>query len=528
MRVALYARYSSELQKDRSIEDQLALLTQFAGRQGWRIVQTFEDRALSGASMIGRDGIMALMEQAKKRVFDAVLVESLDRLSRDVGDLDGLFKRLTHWGIQIQTVHEGTTDRLKVGIRGIVGALYLEDLSQKVRRGMSGQAREGKNTGGRAYGYRAVPGKPGELVIEEGEAEIIRRIFSEYLGGRSPKMIAHRLNTDGIPAPRTKLWKANTILGDANRAHGILRNKRYIGEVCWNKVTYRRDPDTRQRTWIANPNGDWVHKTGVEHLRIVDDETFEAVQHLLERFSKKPQGAAKRPKHLLSGLVKCGACGGTFVFKGSHEKRPRLECSTKKESGSCSHGRTYYADEITSLLFKGLADTLSCPEAIREYLAEYRAERERLAQQEGKIRDRLARQLQSVRSSLERLVDALANGLATADTVRDKILSQENERERLCRELESIPSKINVVELHPAAVTRYIQHIETLSENVAKGEVGDEDRNSLRQLVDRIIVYPTEPGHLDLQVMGKLSALLGDAELPPTARLRAGDFVGAG
>lgn len=81
---------------------------------------------------------------------------------------------------------------------------------------------------------------------------------------------------------------------------------------------------------------------------------------------------------------------------------------------------------------------------------------------------------------------------------------------------------VNLVELHPSAVTRYMAHIETLSESVAKGEVGDEDRNALRQLVDRTIVYPAEPGHLDLHVMGKLSALLGDAELPPPARLRAG------
>ena len=83
-------------------------------------------------------------------------------------------------------MHEGTTDRLKVGIRGIVGALYLQDLAQKVRRGMTGRAREGKIVGGRAYGYRAVPGRPGEMEIVEKEAESV----NEY--SRNTLPVAHQ------------------------------------------------------------------------------------------------------------------------------------------------------------------------------------------------------------------------------------------------------------------------------------------------------------------------------------------------
>jgi hypothetical protein len=112
-----------------------------------KLVDRYEDRAQSGASLIGRAGIMLMMERAMVRAFDAVLVESLDRLSRDVGDLDGLYKRFTHWGVRIETMHEGTTDRLKVGIRGIVGALYLQDLAQKVWCGKTGQGTRGKDCG---------------------------------------------------------------------------------------------------------------------------------------------------------------------------------------------------------------------------------------------------------------------------------------------------------------------------------------------------------------------------------------------
>lgn len=226
--------------------------------------------------------------------------------------------------------------------------------------------------------------------------------------------------------------------------------------------------------------------------------------------------------------MKCGVCGGGFVFKGAKGKRPRPECSTKKESGSCSHRRTYYAEDITDLVFKGLADSLRSPEAVREYLAEYRVERERLAVQENKSRDRLSRQLNAIHGSLERLINAIADGLATVEMVKDKILALENDRERIQRELEAIPATVNVVELHPAAVTGYVKHIESLTESIARGKVGEGDRTALRALIDSIIIHPAEPGHLDLEVLGKLTALLGDVEFPPTARLRVGDFVGAG
>lgn len=89
----IYARFSSDLQKDRSVEDQAAICEQLASREGYKVIEIFSDRAKSGASMFERDGLLALMTAAKKRSFDAVIVESLDRLSRDQEDLAGIFKR---------------------------------------------------------------------------------------------------------------------------------------------------------------------------------------------------------------------------------------------------------------------------------------------------------------------------------------------------------------------------------------------------------------------------------------------------
>src|SRR5881394_2940665 len=106
----IYARFSSDLQRDQSIDDQVTLCEQIAKREGDKVVQVFNDRAKSGASMFERDGLLSLMQAAKRRSFDAVISESLDRLSRDQEDLAGIFKRLKFGEIRLITNEGEATD----------------------------------------------------------------------------------------------------------------------------------------------------------------------------------------------------------------------------------------------------------------------------------------------------------------------------------------------------------------------------------------------------------------------------------
>src|SRR5690606_4142407 len=102
----------------------------------------------------GREALYNMLQDAHAGKFDVIVVEALDRLSRDMEDLAGMYKRLTFHGIEIRAVHEGTVNTILVGLRGIIGQLYREDNVHKVRRGMSGLIRQGLYAGGRAYGYR--------------------------------------------------------------------------------------------------------------------------------------------------------------------------------------------------------------------------------------------------------------------------------------------------------------------------------------------------------------------------------------
>lgn len=112
---------------------------------------------------------------------------------------------------------------------------------------MTRELTEGRSAGGRAYGYRPVPGRLGELVIHAEEAAIVRRVFEDYVGGRSSREIAGRLNDEGISPPRGTHWNASTINGQPERGCGILLNPVYGGVIVWNRVSMVRNPDTGKR-----------------------------------------------------------------------------------------------------------------------------------------------------------------------------------------------------------------------------------------------------------------------------------------
>ncbi len=139
----------------------------------------------------------------------------------------------------------------------MMASYFLENLAHKVRRGQAGVIRSGRRAGGRAYGYRPVPGRPGEMTIVEEQAETVRRICRDYARGRSPRSIAGAINREGIAPPRGSSWNASTITGSRQRGSGILGNVLHRGRLIWNRVRMVKDPDTGRRVSRVNPESEW-------------------------------------------------------------------------------------------------------------------------------------------------------------------------------------------------------------------------------------------------------------------------------
>src|SRR5437764_310467 len=180
MRAVIYARYSSENQREASIEDQVHICKERIEREGWTLTSSYTDSAMSGASRL-RPDYQKLLQDVRAGLIDIVVSEALDRLSRDQEDVASLYKHLSFAGVKLVTLAEGEISELHVGLKGTMNALFIKDLAAKTHRGLHGRVEEGRSAGGISFGYRKtiehdVRGEAvhGGRAIDEAEAAIVR------------------------------------------------------------------------------------------------------------------------------------------------------------------------------------------------------------------------------------------------------------------------------------------------------------------------------------------------------------------
>ncbi|KEO53500.1 recombinase family protein, partial [Thioclava pacifica] len=509
MKAALYARYSSDNQRDASIEDQLRICRARAEREGWTIIDSYTDRAISGASLL-RPGVQELISDALKGRFDVILAESLDRLSRDQEDIAGLYKRMRFAGVSIVTLSEGEVSELHIGLKGTMGALFLKDLADKTRRGLRGRVEKGRSGGGLCYGYDVIrtadPDDRGERDINPAEANVVRRIFRDYLSGQSSRTIAMTLNREGISGPQGKEWGPSTIHGNPKRGTGILNNELYIGRLVWNRLRYMKDPDTGKRVSRPNPESEWVVQE-VPDLRIVDQDLWDAVKKRQKSLSfdtsatgSNPMNDRRRPKHLFGGLIKCGCCGGGY----SLISKDLLGCAASRNKGTCDNRLNIRRDALEASILNGLRKHLMSPELFNEFCAEFTREVNRLRIERGADLAGWRSELEKVDRELDKMVDAILQGFPPAK-LKDKAEKLEARKAELSELLDNADEPPPL--LHPNMARMYQDRIAKLCENLQSEEDRGAAVDVLRSLVDEITLVP-ENGELSIVLRGDLGAIL--------------------
>jgi site-specific DNA recombinase len=401
VRTAAYARYSSDAQREASLEDQLRNVRAFCARQGWPAPQEFADAAISG-SRLDRPGYQRLLAVAHE--FDIILVDDLSRLSRDSIESARALKRLKFAGVRVIGVSDGIDTARKdakvgAGLRGLMSELYLDDLAEKTHRGLTGRALDGASAGGLPYGYRVT--KTGEREIDQARAEVVRRIMADYLDGKTARQIAYALNAEGLPSPRGSSWAMSAIHGDKKRGIGILANPIYMGRQIWNRTKWEKHPDTGRRVPKRRPESEWIVREKPE-LAIVDRQTFEAVQRRLGSQSRKIIGAGRPPRHLLSGLLRCDQCGGPVVaIDGT-----RYGCATAKDRGTCSSTLRFNRRVADEKMLAGVREQLLSPSLFAEFKRARQAELRRRTSDGDEAHKRLAK----AKAWRENVVQAIREG----------------------------------------------------------------------------------------------------------------------
>ncbi len=529
MNAAIYARYSSLLQSATSLEDQVRLCHEAAAKLGYTVRDghVLSDQEISGATP-DRPGYRRLLELARAREIDAILVESQDRLWRDQAEMHRAIKQLRFWNVRVISITTNTdlTDRtggILATIVGLKDELFLSDLRDKTRRGMTGAIHRGLSVGGRAFGYRSEPVQDEtrktighRRVIDSGEAEVVRYIFRLYSDGLTPRAIAHRLNAERVSPPRgargrkTGSWTPATITGSTARALGILNNPMYTGKIAWNRSYKVRNPETDKRHMRPRPRAEWVWVDAPE-LRILPDDLWERVQARRQqrRFTATGAIGGARPKYLLSGLVVCGECGGRYGVQFHRAGIRHYGCAVHFDRGPvvCANGRLIRQDVIEKKILDHVFGNLFAPHRLAYLCHAVDAALERRLRQGGDVLAQREAALRDARRELANIATAIRQGVLTPTT---RAMLEDAERrvaalEQAVSDAKRRPAPVASVQ---SVVERYLRDLRaTLETNV------DEARRLLRLAIETIVLR-REGAHLVARVTGNLTGLLslGDQE----------------
>lgn len=502
MRAALYARFSTDLQRLTSIDDQLRMARARAIADGHEVVAEFSDDGVSGSMPIeSRPGSRALMDLAADGGFDVLVIEALDRFSRDVVDQERMVRRLEHHLIAIVGVVDGYSSSFEGRemyrvMRGAMNQQLLRDIAKKTHRGLAGQISRGFHAGGISYGYKSVVvgvdarGEPigHRLEVDPEPARWVRWIFEQFAEGQSAQAIAHELNRLGIPSTRGSTWAVSAIFGARLKGSGILNNEIYIGRYIWNRSKWVKNPDTGRRQRLDRPEAEWITAERPE-LRIIDDALWGRVRARMDRprLAGGTQGKGQQPRTLFGGLMACGLCGGAMIAINAWS----YGCAARKDRGpSVCAGVSAPRKAVDARLLTAAREDLLSPESMVEFharVAQVVAERDRLQGGDaGKVRARLV----ELAGEIERLVDAVVKS-GHSPAIQKRLQAAEEEQARLRGQIAAWkPGKV----VSAASLAKYRQKVLELQAALQADAM--RAREALRELLGPIRIVPAANGEI--------------------------------
>jgi site-specific DNA recombinase len=525
LRAAVYARYSSDLQRDASIEDQIEVCRRHAESRGWTVVKVYADRNQSGTSRF-RSEFQQMQVDAEAGHFDIILVEALDRLSRRIADVADLHDRLTFLGIKLHAVNAGEITPMHAAVLGMMAQAYSKDLGEKTKRGQLGRALKGKIPGGKAYGYDVLPAGAdgaGGRSINATEAAVVRRIFEFFTAGVSPREIAKRLNAEHVPGPDGRPWGDTTIRGQADRGTGILNNALYVGHLEWNRCSYVKDPRTGKKVARPNPPEQW-EIVPVPELRIVSDELWDAVKARQAEvrivMTRDADGNAlnrvHRRKFLLSGLLECGVCGGGYTMVNLND----YGCARHRSKGTCDNRHRIRRDELEHRVLGGLKERLLAPELVEEFARAFQEEVNRLAAEQVGRRAEDEGRLEVVKRKIATMIRAIEDGMYQP-SMKARMDELEAEKAVLEERLAATPEPPKI-RLHPNLPGLYREKVAALEQALADPAIKAEAAEVIRSHIDRITLTPNAEGRLEVQLYGDLAQILQFCEMGEHKHQRPG------
>ena len=433
MRVAIYARKSQE--NEAAVERQVENARAFATSKGWSVsdAHVFTDDGISGAEFIDRPGFTAMLAAAKSkpRPFDCVVMMSVDRFGRETYRTNMALLELAEAGVRIFTYSDGQEvkvgspiEKQMVSMRNYAAEDFRQQIADKTREAMRAKAKLGHVTGTRTYGYDHVDVDGHvERRINPAEAAIIERIFTLSGEGHGNLRIVNLLQAENVPAPGRKGWSKQVL-------RTLLSNRLYIGVIEFGKSRSAARGGSASRR-EARPMDDWTIVQRPE-LRIVEAALWKEVHarkaKTAAKYVRTPNGrllgnpeSIAHADHRLSGIAKCGVCGGSLVFTRKNERTASYYCSTRinKGTGACSNGKGVPEKKLDLVTVREITNLLD--EQQLQDIYDTRAEG-LIAEYKARSGDRahLESEALKLEAAIVRLTDAIEGGQPVGNRLKER------------------------------------------------------------------------------------------------------------
>jgi DNA invertase Pin-like site-specific DNA recombinase len=527
-------RFSASQQNPLSADDQLDVLREDCQRYGWEVIAEYKDEAKSGLKATNRTGYIEALAAIEEGRADVLCVASLDRLGRNSRELHDANNRLKDANAVIYTHDRGVMSRFEFALYAEMAQMESERLGERTTRGRRAAAERGRVMGDIPYGYRAVVehddagnvrlNSRGHQIrrveIDPERAQVVRRVHLDYQAGRSAQQIAVALTAEGVPPPEAgRLWQPMTIMGDRRAMTGLLRNPMYVGKVIHGKMKTERDDRTGHiRRRVADVADRIEHD--MPWLRIVPQEVWDQNQERLSELRKPSLRDHRRPKYLLTGLVKCGVCGASFVQVSS-----RMAC-TARQLKACSNSRRVKREDLERCVLDGLVGRLAQPSVISWFIPEYLRERGPAMNEADDRHHRAVQRRDEAEREIANIIQQVKAGAQgyAAKLLNENLETLGAEKERLEREVAAGPSQM----VGALSANVIVDRMHALFENLGEALQGDERdaaraRDIVRSLITKVSVTPTDStgtsydgratGAVTVHVEGEVGRLVDQAML---------------
>ena len=443
LRAAVYARYSSDLQRSESIDAQLRAIYEFANKHSIVITSEYIDEAKS-AKRDNRQEFQKMISESKNCEWHIVLVHKLDRFARnryDSANYRVILKKNKKYLISATELLDDSPESLM--LEAVIEAMaeyYSKNLSREVMKGLTENALLGKHCGGvPPLGYDI---QNLRYVINEFEAEAVKLAYKRFLQGDSYKNIINELNNLGFRTKRNRLFSKNSL-------YEILRNEKYTGTFVYNK-TQSRDEFTGVRSRHKYKPESEIIKVENVIPTIIIKEDFEKVQYILDSRKRKSSNNSKEI-YLLTGKLICGECGGHFVgnrnFNSRGVKYISYVCNRRYNPNyKCTNGsikRDWIEDKVLKSIFHKLTTFNN------QYYTQIRSayiEHKKYKQQEKS--EALRKKINKIDDDIKRIVDVISKFTAESLIVKLKDLeSQKQKFEKQLLQLDVSESDVSIMEM---------------------------------------------------------------------------------